>query len=137
MRKILAVLIAALLMLTACSRDNQSATDDFKSFYERFHNDADYQMAHITFPLEGLPPDADAETITSGNFHWQQEEWELHRPFDLENSGFQQTFIRFGTDLVVEKILHESGEYGSIRRFAKMGDEWYLIYYAGLNRIEE
>lgn len=120
----------------ACSGDAKSETDSFETFYERFHRDADYQMTHVTFPLEGLPSDADAETIASGNFHWQEDEWELQRPFDLENSDFKREFIKFGDDLVVEKIIHQSGEYGTIRRFAKMGEEWYLIYYAGLNRIE-
>ncbi|MFN7116206.1 MAG: hypothetical protein ACK4TA_05365 [Saprospiraceae bacterium] len=125
------------LAVAACSGDPKPAADDFKTFYERFHQDAEYQLAHITFPLEGLPSDADADLLESGNFYWQEEEWELHRPFDVEHSAFKQEFIRFGDDLVVEKIIHQSGEYGSIRRFAKMGDEWYLIYYAGMNRIKE
>lgn len=131
------LLIGALL--PACSGESSSdaAADDFSAFYERFHRDADYQLAHINFPLEGLPSDADAETIASGNFHWEAEDWELQRPFDVENSDFNREFIRFGDDLVVEKIIHKSGEYGTIRRFAKMGKEWYLIYYAGLNRIEQ
>lgn len=125
-----------LALLAACSSDPKSEADDFNVFYENFHRDADYQMTHITFPLEGLPSDADAETIDSGNFHWEMEDWELQRPFDVENESFQRELIKFGDDLVIEKIIHKSGEYGTIRRFAKMGAEWYLIYYAGLNRIQ-
>lgn len=123
--------------LAACSTGSKSDAADFTTFYEQFHRDADYQMAHITFPLEGLPSDADAETIATGDFRWEAEDWELQRPFDVENSDFKRELIKFGDDLVIEKIVHQTGSYGTIRRFAKMGDEWYLIYYAGLNRIEQ
>jgi hypothetical protein len=37
---------------------------------------------------------------------------------------------------MVERIVHQSGEYGMMRRFARLGGQWYLIYYAGLNSIE-
>lgn len=135
----LCLFAAILIGLSACSGNSNATSEaaDFENFYEQFHRDADYQMAHITFPLEGLPSDADAETIASGNFHWEAEDWELQRPFDVENSDFEREVIKFGDDLVIEKIVHKSGEYGTIRRFAKMGEEWYLIYYAGLNRIEQ
>jgi len=125
------------LLLVACSSEQKSEAADFGTFYEQFHRDPAYQLQHITFPLEGLPSDADAETITLGNFQWQEEDWEIQRAIDFENSEFKQELIKFGDDLVIEKILHQSGEYGAIRRFAKMGEEWYLIYYAGLNRIEQ
>ena len=37
--------------------------------------------------------------------------------------------------MVVEYIVHKNGKFGMERRFAKFGDEWNLIYYAGLNRF--
>ncbi len=126
-----------LLLLQACNgAEEQPATADFDVFFDKFHRDSLYQMQHITFPLEGLPSDANAETIASGSFRWDAENWQLHRPFNNANHEFSRELLSFGNDLVIEKIIHKSGEYGTIRRFAKMGNEWYLIYYAGMNRIE-
>ncbi len=132
------VLLVVLILLAACSQyAGKSPQEAFEEFYKRFHEDTDYQIAHITFPLEGLPSHADVETITTNDFKWEKEDWEVHRPFNFENSDFVREVIPFGDDLMVEKIIHKSGEYGTIRRFARLGEEWYLIYYAGLNRIEQ
>ena len=117
--------------------DVQPDIQTFEAFYEEFHKDSTYQMLHITFPLEGLPSDADAETIAAGDFRWDAENWELHRPFNFATNDFERDLVAFGNDIVIEKIIHRSGQFGTIRRFAKMGDEWYLIYYAGMNRIAQ
>jgi len=62
--------------------------------------------------------------------------WQIHRPFDPAATGFETEFIDIGRDVMVERIVHQSGEYGMMRRFARLGGQWYLIYYAGLNSIE-
>lgn len=109
----------------------------FVEFYERFHQDSAYQMEHIVFPLEGLPSEADSATIASGAFRWTQDNWRLQRGFDLESSGFAQELIPVGEGLIIEKITHKAGGLGMQRRFARLGQEWYLIYYAGLNRVKQ
>ncbi len=125
-------------LLSGCSRtDEQPNVHDFETFYDQFHRDPDYQMAHISFPLEGLPSNADAQTIAAGDFRWEAEDWQLHQPFQTENTEFERAFIAFGDDLVIEKITHKNGPFGTVRRFARLGGEWYLIYYAGLNRMEQ
>lgn len=129
-------MIASLVILASCSRtDEQPDVNDFATFYEQFHNDPDFQIAHISFPLEGLPSNADAETIAAGDFRWEAADWQLHKTFDESNAEFERELITFGGDMVIEKITHKNGQYGTVRRFAKLGGEWYLIYYAGLNRI--
>lgn len=133
----LSPLLMLILALSACStQPEQPDANEFDAFYKKFHTEPSYQLSHITFPLEGLPSDADAETIASGNFHWTADDWQVHKPFDFTNSDFTRELLSFGNDLVIEKIIHKSGEYGTIRRFAKLGDDWFLIYYAGMNRIE-
>jgi hypothetical protein len=130
-------LLAFLLLLTftACGNERDAsatAPDDFAAFYERFHRDSLYQIEHINFPLEGLPGNA-AEADAS--FRWERESWRMHKPIDPEESGFHSEFSRLG-DIVIERIVHESGEYGMMRRFARLNDgEWYLIYYVGLNPL--
>ena len=109
---------------------------DFYGFYQKFHQDSAFQMDHIMFPIEGLPPFADAATIAEGNFRWYPEDWVIQRPVDYENSDFQRELISLSEDMVVEKIKHRNGQVGMMRRFVKMGDEWYLIYFADLNRIK-
>ena len=107
---------------------------DFEQFYEAFHGDSVFQLAHIMFPLEGLPPNVDSTTM-AGNFRWQKENWVLHRPFNAMDGAFIRDYRVLGDELVIEDIQHESGRYGMERRFAKYDDGWYLIYYAGMNEL--
>ena len=108
---------------------------DFEDFYKRFHWDSTFQISRINFPLEGLPQDADSSIIVENNFHWTKENWTMHRGFEELKNDFTQEFIPFGTDIITERIIHVSGTVGMIRRFARLNGKWYLIYYAGLNRI--
>ena len=110
---------------------------DFFNFYQSFHMDSAYQMDHIIFPLQGLPADADSLTIAHNNFTWEQETWRLHYPIDFETSDFTRQITPLSDDIVVELIVHRSGQAGMMRRFAKMGDDWYLIYFADMNRIKQ
>ncbi len=106
--------------------------EDFLKFYDRFHQDSLYQMAHIRFPLEGLPSNADSATLAGGQFRWNRTDWELMREFDPE-SEFERSFTPLTETLIVEQMTHSTGRYGLQRRWAKQGEDWYLIYYAGLN----
>lgn len=108
---------------------------EFYSFYQQFHLDSAFQYAHIIFPLQGLPANADAETIESGNFFWTEDTWVLHRPVDFETSDFTRELLSLSDDIVLEKIIHRNGQTGMLRRFARINDEWYLIYFADMNRI--
>lgn len=108
---------------------------EFMQFYRQFLEDSTFQMERVLFPLEGVPPRVDSTTLASGKFRWQKEDWELHRPFNFEGSDFEQQFIPFDEDLIIETIVHKSGAYASERRFAKIEGKWYLIYYAGLNQV--
>lgn len=133
------LLVTGLIFLNACSQntgEEASAMQEFEKFYQAFHQDEAFQFQHISFPLEGLPAHADAETIAANDFVWEAEDWVMQRPFDFSNGKFHRELVTFGDDLVVEKIVHQNSKFGTIRRFAKLGKEWYLIYYAGLNRIQ-
>ncbi len=109
--------------------------DDFKAFYQKFHSDSIYQMEHIVFPLEGLPDKADSTTLASGNFKWNREDWRMQRAVDFDLSDYTRKIVPVNEVMVVEYIVHKNGQFGMERRFAKFGDEWNLIYYAGLNRF--
>ena len=139
------VMIAICCFLAFSCRDKGSDAPDvqlpteyqgFADFYKRFHQDSAYQMEHIIFPLEGLPREADSALVSSGAFHWQKEDWAIQRGFNLQNSSFEQQLIPVDEGLIIEKITHKAGDLGMQRRFARIGEEWYLIYYADLNRLK-
>lgn len=108
----------------------------FREFYKRFHQDSLYQIEHIIFPLEGLPDNADSINFVKNDFRWKLENWKMHRPFDFEFSDFKRQLEPISDQLVVERIVHQTGQMGMMRRFSRLGDDWYLIYYAGMNRIK-
>ena len=140
----------ALLLLLACknnspqsplsseeqaSAQEQPMPEGFAEFYQEFHSDSLFQVEHIVFPLEGLPDDADSLTIAEGRFRWQPEDWKMQRSVDYEMSDFIRQINPVNENMVVERIVHKSGEVGMVRRFAKVAGEWHLIYYAGMNRL--
>ncbi|MCB0630515.1 MAG: hypothetical protein R2824_12985 [Saprospiraceae bacterium] len=138
-----AFLLLIILIISACKReqavkDQVNATvdlpEDFLDFYQRFLTDSLYQMEHILFPLQGLPDKADSTVLAENNFRWQMDDWVMHRPIDKE-SGFSVNLQPVTETIIKEQIQHESGLYGMERRYAFMDDGWYLIYYAGLNAL--
>lgn len=107
----------------------------FADFYQQFHSDSLYQVAHIVWPLEGLPNNADSATVAAKTFHWTPEEWKMQHQFDFQVSEYKREIVPLTETIVMERILHQSGQFGMIRRFAIVGGEWHLIYYAGVNRL--
>lgn len=129
------LLLLTIAVLYSCKKEAEKDLSDFEAFYTKFHQDSLYQIEHITFPLEGLPANADSAALNNDNFRWQKEDWEMHKPFDSKNGEFEIQFTSFGEDLIIEKVMHKSGRYGMLRRFARISGEWHLIYYAGFNRV--
>ena len=119
-----------------CRRDQKATLPDdtgpfadFPEFYERFHADSAFQMTHIQWPLQGGTTEPDSNPTG-----WQPENWTLHRPVDCSQSDFNRQFTPVGDDILVEHITHEMGDYGMTRRWARLGQDWFLIYYAEQNR---
>lgn len=109
--------------------------EGFADFYQRFHTDSLFQMEHIVFPLEGLPDHADSTTIANNDFRWHPEDWTMQRAFDFEMSEYKRDLIPINEWVVQERIVRREGGFGMVRRFARVGGEWNLIYYAGMNRL--
>ncbi len=150
-RGLFLTMISALALLSAgCgSRDHapsapeqedmvlgQELPEDFKTFFERFHEDSVFQMEHIAFPLEGFPSGLTAENYDP-QFRWQPDDWVMHKPFNNENDEYQRKFEVITPTMVIEYILSRKASFGMERRFARMGEEWYLIYYSALNKVKE
>ncbi|MEZ5057070.1 MAG: hypothetical protein R2879_08535 [Saprospiraceae bacterium] len=139
------VVATVLLFIFSCSSERKSTPvesgsgltnlEDFNAFYMRFHRDTAYQAAHITFPLEGLPANADSLTFSSNDFKWNRSDWKYHQLLDDEE--FTRNFLILNEKMVSESIRLKNSNLGLVRRFAKMDGDWYLIYYAGLNQVAE
>ena len=108
--------------------------EDFNAFYDQFLEDSLFQVSRITFPLEGLPSYAGEKEFKS--FYWTEENWEAHQKVNYDSTDFTQHFKDIGY-LIVETAHHPEG-WGLERRFKLDGDnKWYLIYYAGINRVSK
>lgn len=95
---------------------------EFKTFYNRFHSDSAYQVAHIIWPLKRITDD----TISLPD--WTPDTWILHRPFDDMDGTFAREFAATG-NLVVEHISDQSGTYSMERHFAPTSQGYALLYY--------
>ena len=113
----------------------EETPEDFKAFYQKFMTDSSYQMSHIVFPLTGIPDHANPETDDLKNFRWKKSGWTLHKDFDFENSGYDQIFSITSKGVLKEYLIHKSNKFRIERRFSKTNGEWNLIYYAGVNEI--
>lgn len=136
------LLFLSFLLILSCQSpisqaDQQGLPDDFVKFYERFHTDSLYQMAHIRFPLEGMPTQADSSSILPGAFYWTQDQWIMHKPIDPESKEFKREFKPYSADMIVETIRQNDIKFVTMRRFFKQDGEWYLIYYMAPNKVKE
>lgn len=135
MNRIFLMLVLILFSLSACEKEDK-LMKEFQVFYDTFHQDTAFQMEHIVFPLEGIPAGADSLIANKGKFFWEKKDWVYHKPYDFEFGEFSHQFIQYSDDLIAERIEHNTGSYGMLRRFAKYDGEWYLIYYAASNRLK-
>jgi hypothetical protein len=107
--------------------------DDFVAFFDRFSTDSAYQMEHIIFPLEGLPTSTgDGDTLTTTRYFWQKADLKIHNRFTDPGHDFEQWYEVLN-DRVIEHWIQMKGTNLCMkRRFARLEDGWYLIYYQGL-----
>ena len=115
---------------------SKELSTDFVAFYEKFHQDSAYQIAHIIFPLEGYPAQVDSAIVAEGTFRWYAETWRMHKMAAFTSTDFTRTFDEKLPGMVNETILQNGSPYGMFRRYYKRGDEWFLIYYSDMNPIK-
>ena len=118
---------------TIIEQPGDTLPGDFADFYDRFHTDSVYQLEHIVFPLEGLPhSEGDHDTIRSQRHYWQRADWKKHNHFNDPSGTFEHWYEVLDDKLVDHYVQLRGTNMVIHRRFAKLDDEWFLIYYAGL-----
>ncbi len=116
-------------------KENGTLPDSFVEFYIQFHTDSVFQLEHIVFPLEGIPQiDSTSTEESLENFKWSKEDWVIHKNITETESYFKKEYSEFA-GMINERIYHQNNQFEMIRRFAKIQDEWHLIYYAALNQV--
>ena len=116
----------------AVPESSASLPEDFELFFEKFHVDSLFQVQHIQFPLDG------ARKATASNLDlmipvkWDRESWIMHKPFNDHNGTFTRTFYHVGP-VVIEKISDKNQFFSMERRFARLDNDWNLIYYSVSN----
>ena len=109
------------------SKISENLPSSFIDFYERFHNEEDYQMEHIVFPLSGHQQDtATMELIPA---QWDKENWVTHKPFNSYGGTFKRDYTNID-GLIIEKISDTSRTFSMQRRYSQIAGEWNLIYYS-------
>lgn len=139
------MLLLFFLVESCQSKDNASSaasseadvTDtlpgDFVVFFDRFHEDSVYQMEHILFPLEGLPASTgDGDTLTTTRYFWQKADWKKHNHFTDPGRNFEQWYEVLDERIIEHWIQLNGTNLCMKRRFAKLDDGWFLIYYQGM-----
>lgn len=109
---------------------------DFAVFYQKFHQDSLYQMAHIVWPLQGQTSvQVDSAHSEKRPMQWQKETWHMHHAVDFSDGDFIQEWTPMSETLLIERIRTKGANYALERRFAKSGNEWELIYYADMQEL--
>ncbi len=132
-----------LFFLVGCKREaklpqqeTQGLPEDFVTFYNKFHNDSLFQIAHVEFPLEGYPSGNLKDSLSGEEFRWTLDKWHMHRLATFDSNEFTRTFESPMPIVVNEIIMQKQNGYGTLRRFLKRGDDWRLIFYSDMNRLE-
>ena len=132
-------LIFLMLIISSCKNNSTNTADstplvedentviipeDFPAFYAKFHVDPEFQLNHIQFPLSGEGPDE----------RWTVENWEIHKPF-ADNGEFKRDIENIA-GIITETIMDNNGMFYIVRRFAKLGDDWKLIFYTQGTKLD-
>lgn len=112
---------------------NDLIPKDFYDFYEKFHSDSSFQMNHISFPLEGIPDQADPKFIGDEKFYFTNDNWTIQKNIRKDAGDFNVSWKALNPIIIEETAKHKHNDLKIIRRFAKVSDSWRLIYYAGMN----
>jgi len=103
-------------------------------FYDQFHTDNSFQIAHIIWPLPGklITDEDDVVQLTSS---WSEEDWTYHKkpPADGNYNILYNTLV---DTMVDEYIMNRLTGHGILRRWRKQNDQWMLTYYSGLQSAE-
>ena len=137
MKRIIAQFSVALFFivaLTGChvfkkgTSKSRSKAENFDQFYNRFHNDPDFQMSRLQFPLQGQLIDG----VRVEN--WTRSNWSVLKVkiYDVDQTDFHVKYDK-GTDTFYQKFWTDEAEFYAEYRFELIERKWYLVYAKDVN----
>lgn len=111
---------------------------DFLEFYQKFHTDSTYQMAHIEWPLKG-ESGVSQDTLAKRQLtEWTPENWHLMHLPDTTMSTLKRSFETVGEVMIIEKMSYPMVGFGYERQFYKEEDgQWRLIFYGETQMLQQ
>jgi len=111
---------------------------DFLEFYQKFHADSVYQMAHIEWPLKGESGVSQDTMAKRQLTEWTPENWHLMHLPDTTMSTLKRSFETVGEVMVIEKMSYPMVGFGYERQFYKEEDgQWRLIFYGETQMLQQ
>jgi hypothetical protein len=98
-------------------------SEDFEIFYAQFFGDSAFQASRIYFPLQG------SYTKGADEFRWKDDEWKmLKTPKDSLDISKYKSKRKQKPYTVDEKAWSKKEGMLWDRRFALLGNRWFLVY---------
>lgn len=117
------IFLFLVLLVSACAvKKMKVVAEDYVTFYDRFHSDADFQKERLAAPIKGY-------FIENGQkISWTVDNWQLHKQkLDGMNSKEYKLTIEKSADRVVEKLVLPDSHFYFERTFLLIKGRWYLI----------
>lgn len=118
-----------LLFLSSCGTSRkgvekeEAKMEDFEQFYLKFHNDPNFQLSRIPFPIKGKLVEG------SDDVEWTEDNWPIMKVpiWDINDPDFRTDFERKETEFF-QKVWIENTGFLSEYRFELIDGKWYLVY---------
>lgn len=110
-------------------RNTATEIENFNEFNIRFHTDSIFQLARVNFPIGG-------KSIDGFEKHdWTLKNWEMLKTLVIETSqtkDYKHSLTKSDT-LVIEKYWIPESGFEVERKFKRINNKWFLIYYNDVN----
>ncbi|KRD11447.1 hypothetical protein ASE21_07000 [Flavobacterium sp. Root901] len=110
-------------------KNTSNEIENFNEFNIRFHTDSIFQLARVNFPIGG-------KSINGFKKHdWTLKNWEMMKNLVVETSqmkDYKHSLTKSDT-LIVEKFWIPESGFEVERKFKRINNKWFLIYYNDVN----
>lgn len=122
-------LVLVVLIWSSCGSQRRFlGTEDFDTFYQRFHIDSAFQYSRLNFPLQGK------KINSNGEVEWTPNNWmPITIPvFETDTSVFEVRYER-GKNTFTQKSWVDSSGFSVEYRFELLKRKWFLVYALEVN----
>lgn len=125
MKKTLVKLLVVLIIINISCSVNSQHPEEFNDFYEKFHQDFNFQLERIKFPLPGI--NSEEMTVLDSVYYWQKENWKFHSKVEIDTTIYHFKTTK-SDSVVTEEISSKTSGFVFRRKFELINGKWYLTY---------